>query len=300
MLLAMKIALVTCSDLPGWEKDDHPLHAELQGRGVAFEQPAWDGDVDWSSYDAALIRTTWDYMPRRDAFVAWAEATQQVTRLFNPAEVIRWNTHKGYLRDLAARGVPIAPTLWAEPGETLDVAKAISEQGWSRGFIKPVVGACAVGTLRFDADEAGLQRAQAHVDAMLAGGEGVMLQPYLAQVEVKGELSAIVFDGEISHAVQKIPVPGDYRVQDDHGASDHPVTLDEGQRELFLSVMTEAHALAPGLKGAPLLYARVDVMWDDDDALCVTELELVEPSLFFRHGPDGAKLLVDALVRRIG
>ena len=127
-----------------------------------------------------------------------------------------------------------------------------------------------------------------------------MLQPYLSRVEVDGELSAICFDGVVSHAVQKIPVPGDYRVQDDHGATDHAVTLTAEQAACFEQVLEAAHQVVPGLGGAPLLYGRIDLMWDDAGALCVTELELVEPSLFFRHGPDAPRLLVDALVRRIG
>ena len=295
----MTIALVTCNDLPGWEKDDIPLHEELRSRGIAFEQPAWDDDVDWSAYDAALIRTTWDYMPRRDAFVAWARGAQRATRLFNPAEVIAWNTHKGYLKALADAGVPIAPTAWVERGGSVNVAEEMRHRGWSRGFIKPVVGACAVGTLRFDATDEGCAEAQAHADALLPTS-GLMLQPYLAKVEVKGELSAICFDGQISHAVQKIPVPGDYRVQDDHGATDHPVVLTREQSALFGQILDAAHTLAPGLDGDPLLYARIDLMWDNADALCVTELELVEPSLFFRHGPSAAGMLVDALMKRLG
>ena len=122
---------------------------------------------------------------------------------------------------------------------------------------------------------------------------------FLARVEVDGELSAICFDGEVSHAVQKIPVAGDYRVQDDHGASDHPVTLTTEQAALFDRVLITAHRVAPGLEGQSLLYARIDLMWDDHGALCLTELELVEPSLFFRHGPRAPARLVDALVRRV-
>ena len=293
----MKLALVTCSDLPGWEKDDRPLHQELERRGIPFDQPCWDGDVDWSAYDAALIRTTWDYMPRRDAFVAWAEGLP--VPLFNPGSVIRWNTHKGYLRALADLGVPIAPTIWAEQGQPLDVAAELAARGWTRGFIKPSVGACAVGTLRFDADADGVAGAQAHADALLSEG-GVMLQPYLDRVEVDGELSAICFDGAISHAVQKVPVPGDYRVQDDHGATDHPITLTAAQTALFHRVLDAAHRVVPGLGGEPLLYARIDLMYDAAGDLCVTELELVEPSLFFRHGPEAPRRLVDALTRRLG
>jgi glutathione synthase/RimK-type ligase-like ATP-grasp enzyme len=235
-------------------------------------------------------------MPRRDAFVAWALDAGTRTRLFNPAEVIAWNTHKGYLRELAAQGVPLAPTVWVERGAAVDIAGVMDDRGWSRGFIKPVVGACAVGTLRFDTT--GLEAAQRHAEALLTEG-GLMLQPYLARVEVSGELSAICFDGEICHAVQKVPVPGDYRVQDDHGARDHPVDLTEEQGAVIQRVLDATHRVAPGLDGEPLLYARIDLMWDDADALCLAEIELVEPSLFFRHGPDAPKRLVDALMRRV-
>ena len=109
-------------------------------------------------------------MPRRDAFVAWAEGLP--VPLFNPGSVIRWNTHKGYLRALADLGVPIAPTIWAEQGQPLDVAAELAARGWTRGFIKPSVGACAVGTLRFDADADGVAGAQAHADALLSAGGG--------------------------------------------------------------------------------------------------------------------------------
>lgn len=298
ILRLMTIALVTSTDLPGWEKDDAPLHDELTARGVAFEQPAWDDDIDWGTYEAAVIRTTWDYMPRREAFVAWAQAAAEKTQLLNPAPVIAWNTHKGYLRELAQQGVPIAPTVWADQGGAVDIAAEMAARGWSRGFIKPAVGACAVGTLRFDSCAAGFAAAQAHAEALLQTG-GLLLQPYLGRVETQGELSAICFDGQVSHAVQKLPVPGDYRVQDDHGATDHPVDLTREQAALFRRVLDAAHRVVPGLDGEALLYARVDLMWDDAGDLCLTELELVEPSLFFRHGPLGAKRFVDAIMRRL-
>ena len=87
-----------------------------------MDTPAWDApEVDWASFDACLIRTTWDYMERRDAFVAWAERLETQTRLFNPAATVRWNTHKRYLRDLEARGARLAPTVWLSRGDAADV-----------------------------------------------------------------------------------------------------------------------------------------------------------------------------------
>lgn len=290
----MKIALASCSDLPGWEVDDAPFHARLEARGAVLSHPAWDDpDVDWESFDACLIRTTWDYMDRREAYVNWAESVAQKIPFFNPPEIIRWNTEKTYLRQLQKRGVPIAPTLFLDAGSQVNLAERMREFGWERGFLKPTVGATARETLRFGLDE--LELAQSHVDRMLAQ-EGMMLQPYLAAVEEVGELSAIYLGGRFSHAVRKVPCPGDYRVQDDFGAKDYPVELTIQQRQLADRTV---HAASEFCTKGDLLYARVDWLTDDEGQLVLTELELVEPSLFFRHCDTAADQLAEALVQRI-
>ena len=292
----MQIALATCHNLPGWEKDDLPFHAALERRNVALHRPIWDDPtVDWARFDATVIRTTWDYMEKCEAYVAWAERVATLGHLFNPPEVVRWNTHKTYLRDLEARGVPIAPTQWLEVASPVDVAEVMSRHGWDRGFIKPVIGATARATLRFHAREA--PAAQTHLERYLPT-EGMMIQPYLARVETEGEFSAIVFDGTPSHWVRKVPVPGDYRVQDDFGAHDEPWTPPDEARALASQAL-EAAATQLDLE-RPLLYGRVDMLLDDGGRFVLNELELVEPSLFFRHDSQAADRLADALLARLG
>ena len=291
MVLAMHIALATCTKLPSWEVDDRPLFEAFAERGVQISHPAWDdASVDWSAFDACLIRTTWDYQEKHEVFIAWAEHVGQVTRLFNPVSIVRWNTHKTYLRDLAERGAPIAPTVWLDVGSTVDVKEIVNSHGWDRAFIKPFIGSTSRETLRFDADEEGLSAAQAHLDRLLPN-EGVMIQPYLERVETDGELSAIFIDGEITHTVRKIPVPGDYRVQDDFGATDEAITFGDAELALARQIMS--------LVEGDLLYGRVDFLRDNSGHLCLSELELVEPSLFFRHGEGAASLLAEALCRRL-
>ncbi|MHC5114298.1 MAG: ATP-grasp domain-containing protein [Planctomycetota bacterium] len=290
-MTTLRVALPTCENLPSWEIDDRPLHEALAVRDVAVERPAWTDDtVDWSAYDACLIRTTWDYQERLDEFLAWVRATAERTRLFNPLAIVEWNTHKSYLRDVAERGFPTAPTVWLDRGRRVELAGVLADHGWERGFLKPAVGATARETMRFAATGAELASAQEHLDRLLPG-EDMLLQPYLARVETEGERSAIFVDGEMTHSVRKIPVPGDYRVQDDFGASDEPVELTEAELDV-------AHGLMSSI-GDGLLYGRVDMLADDGGAPCVTELELVEPSLFFRHAPHAAEHLADALLRRI-
>ncbi len=286
----MRIALATCRDLPDWEVDDAPLHEALRARGVDLQRPAWDDpSFDWSSCDACLIRTTWDYTERCEEFVTWAERISALTQLHNSAEIVRWNTHKGYLRDLESNGLPIIPTRWLEAGSQVSVARELSVAGWTRAFLKPAIGATARETLRFDADEAGVAAAESHLARVLSH-EDMMLQPYLERVETTGEVSAIWIDGRITHCVRKVPVAGDYRVQDDFGAHDEPAAFTSEQRDLACRIVESV----PG----DLLYARVDFLESDDGDLLLTELEVVEPSLFFRHGPEAAEALADALCKR--
>jgi hypothetical protein len=302
MIGRMRLALPTCSNLPSWEVDDRCLHTALTARGVAWSQPVWDDPaVRWGDFDAVLIRTTWDYQEKRARFVAWAAAVAEVSRLHNPAAVVAWNTHKHYLRDLARHGVPLAETVWCDAGSRVDVAAVVRARGWRAGFLKPCVGATARETLRFPGDDAGLALAQAHVDRLLPH-EDLILQPYLRAVETHGEWSAVFVDGRLSHCVQKVPVAGDYRVQDDFGAKDtlyQPTAAERALAERTVALLQRADGPCPAAAGAPLLYARADFLFDDAGRSVLTELEVVEPSLFFRHCPAAGALLADALLARV-
>jgi glutathione synthase/RimK-type ligase-like ATP-grasp enzyme len=217
-----------------------------------------------------------------------------MTRLFASKETVRWNIDKRYLSVLADRGLAVAETLWISPGE--GAQKALEEarkRGWTRGFIKPVVGANAWSTCRFAFDEPGISEASRHL-AEAPPGLGYMLQPYLEKVETEGELSVIVIDGAISHGVRKVPVPGDYRVQEDWGALDHAwVPTDEA-----VALAKAACEVASEVLGERLLYARVDFL-RTAHGLVINELELIEPALFQRHAPAVGGMLAEALLSRL-
>jgi len=292
----MLLGLATRSALPAWEVDDRHLHTALQQRGVVFERPVWDDPaVDWARFGSVLIRTTWDYQDKLPAFLGWVRTAGSRTRLWNPPDVVAWNTHKHYLRDLQRAGVPLAPTLWLDRGGAVDVGAALRELGAREGFLKPCVGATARETLRFAADAVGLGAAAAHV-ARLLPHEDLMLQTFLPSVLERGEWSAIFVEGAITHCVRKIPVPGDYRVQDDFGARDEPYAPTAAERTAALTAMAAVEARFSG----PLLYGRTDFLWAADGTCVLTELELVEPSLFFRHAPAAADTLAAAWLRRFG
>lgn len=298
----MRIALATCSDLPAWEVDDQPLHLALAELGVEALQPRWDDkSFDWTSVSACLIRTTWDYHLRLEEFLTWIDRVQQQTQLFNPAALVRWNTNKLYLRDLADCGVPVIDTVWLERGASVDLGAVLRERGWQQGFLKPLVGATAHGTCRFEDHGDSLATAQQFLNEFLTR-EPMQLQPYLKQVETRGEESMLFIDGKYSHSVRKIPVPGDYRVQDDFGATDVRHTHTKAEIDLAKSVLQRIERnpawVGPEHRGS-LLYARADWLRDASGALRMCEFEAVEPCLFFRHGKEAASQLAEALVQRV-
>jgi glutathione synthase/RimK-type ligase-like ATP-grasp enzyme len=284
------IALVTGTAGPDLMPEvDAPLVAALEARGARVHAPRWnDPEVTWSGFDLAVVRTTWDYTADRDGFVAWAEATAELTSLWNPAEVLRWNTHKSYLLELEDRGAPVVPTAWLARGDRIDLAELLASRRWSRAVVKPAVGGSSEGVARVERDTAAA--AQPHLDELLAAGD-VLVQPYLASVETRGELSVVVVDGEVSHAVRKLPRTGDYRIQEEFGGRNVPEAPDRDTRELA-AWLVEA-------TGAELLLARVDLLEDEVGSLQLAELEATEPDLYLGAAPAAADLVADAVLRRV-
>ncbi len=270
---------------------DLPLVAALEARGVEVARPLWDDPaVDWAGFDLALVRTTWDYTTRRDEFVAWAQATAEHTRLFNPAEVLRWNTHKSYLIELEERGAPVVPTAWLGQGDEVALVEVLAARGWKRAVCKPAVGSGSDGLAVIDGDQAG-EADQRHLDELLARGD-VLVQPELASVRTDGELSVIVIEGEVSHAVRKVPAAGEHRVQQEWGSTYTVEALDAPTAALATWVVEAV--------GTSLLIARVDLLADDVGTWQVVELEATEPDLYLGLVPDAAERLADVVVARAG
>lgn len=291
----MLVALASCAAVIGGavdaDQDDREVLAALAGRGVGGVVHDWRaGDVDWSAADAVLVRSTWDHTDHLDEFLRWTRLVEAAgTPLFNSAEVCRWNTHKRYLIELEERGAPIVPTAWLAAGDRVALADVAAARGWHDVVAKPAVGAGARGLVvaRADQDPATAERAFA---GLLATGD-VMVQPLVPSV-VDGELSVVVVDGDVSHAVRKVPAADDVRVQ-----------IEFGGTYLAEEPDADAAALATWLvesTGHDVLYARVDLLADDDGSWMLGELELVEPSLLLPWSHDGADRLVDALLQRLG
>ena len=283
----MKIAIATRHNLPDWEQDDQPFFRALENIGIEYDLVPWDSNTLWNEYALCLIRTTWDYQERFSEFIQWIKTVSQQTQLANPQSVILWNSHKRYLRELEENGLQIAPSVWLEAGQSYDIASIMEKMGWQRGFIKPLIGANARECCRFDSSKTELAKAQAHIDR-LTTNEALVLQPYLATVETFGETSGIFFNNQLSHGTRKVPKQDDFRVQDDYGAKDYPYQLSQAEISLAQKALQYVcdNYLPP--EQDALLYARVDFLHGPNGQVYLNELELIEPSLFFRHGKESA------------
>lgn len=278
------LALITARAARPLDEDLPPLLAALSARGIAHELVDWDDPaVDWSRFELAVLRSTWDYIDRFAEFSAWIERVEGQTRLLNSAAVVRWNTHKGYLIELAGRGIPIVPTQMLRPGD------AVPPLGAGEWVIKPAVGAGSRDARRFR-DEP--QAAAAHAQRLLDSGRDVLLQPYLARVDEAGETALIFLGGRYSHAIRKGPLLAPNA--DATSALFAPEQIVAREPDVEERALAE-RALAALPFADPLLYARVDLLRDESGAPVLLELELTEPSLFFPFAPGSVERFVAAL-----
>ena len=282
------VALATCA--APRHADERPLEDALRAAGVRWRWARWDDPaVDWSAFDAVLVRTTWDYHHRVEEFTAWAAAVDARTRLWNPSPVIRWNSHKRYLLQLAAAGVPVVPTALVAHGAPSE--EALRSHGGTV-VVKPAVSAGSKGTVKGEVTDAAVRDALA---AGLAVGD-VLVQPFLPEIAVEGERSLVVFDGAPSHQIRKRPAAGDFRVQPQFDAVLEPEDIGEREAVLAETALAAARRLLD-LAEDSLLYARVDSV-RVDGAPVLMELELIEPDLGFDLVPAAGRRLVDALLGR--
>ncbi len=277
----MELSIVTCEVLPEPDPDAAPLRAALEAAGLQVRWAAWDDPaVDWSAAPLTVLRSTWNYPQRPDAFRAWCARAASVTRLLNPLAVVRANLCKRYLVELAEAGQPVVPTRYLARGADARLGELLAIAGWTRAVVKPAISAGSFGTFVATgsaADEARFQQ--------LLAARDVLVQPYVDAVDDDGERALVWIDGELTHAVRKSP-----RFADGVEQVSDAVPIRPAERAL-------AEALLAPLADQ-LLYARVDVVQGEDGPMLM-ELELIEPSLFLRQCPAALERLVSALVREV-
>jgi O-ureido-D-serine cyclo-ligase len=280
----------------GLDEDLPPLAEALKAAGAAVAVPEWDDpEVDWSTFALALLRSTWDYAGRLDEFLIWAERAAGLTQLLNPLAIVRWNTDKHYLGELADRQVPTVPGYFIEPGESPErtVQELLAGHACAEVVVKPAVGAGSRDVQRHERGQ--LAAILAHAQRLLDMRRSVLLQPYLERVDEEGESALIYFDGRFSHAIRKGALL-------QRGAGPTPALF---APETISPRIPGADEMAVGdqaIAALPFpapLYARVDLIRDDGGQPLLLELELTEPSLFLVHAPGAARCFVARLLERV-
>lgn len=262
-------------------KEDRLVMDALEKLGLQTKKVAWSDDsFDWSQTKIALFRTTWDYAEKFTAFSDWLMEVSMNTKLVNDYETIIWNLDKHYLEDLKREGVNIVETYFVEPGDARSLQDIHTELGWEHTVLKPSISAAAKDTFKLHADD--LSNFESRY-ASLIKDESMMIQPFQNDVVKRGEISLMLVGGEYTHAVLKKAKAGDFRVQDDFGGTVQDYTPSQAEIDLAVAAVNacEYHPL----------YARVDIVNDNNGNPAVSELELVEPEMWFRKNEASAEML---------
>jgi len=283
------IAIATSGTAHG-ERADRPLLEALARAGCSPVSAVWDNPkIDWSAFAACVVRSTWNWHLSPGTFVDWIQRVSESTLLFNAPTTLRWGLDKRYLLALEAKGVAVVPTVLVGTNELRSIPSVAAERGWDRYVVKPTIGASAYQARLIDAsgdDSSAMDRGVSGAPAP------ALVQPFVASVQTAGEVSIMVIDGRPTHAVQKVPAPGDFRVQAEFGGKERLVEIRPEHRratELCLAAMLELPT-----------YARLDMMTAPSGDVWISECEVVEPELFLDLCPAASELLADAIVRRLG
>ena len=269
--------------------EEQLVQEALEEEGLRVERINWDHEgMDWTKTRFILFRSTWDYFERFPEFWSWLNDVRHQTAMINPYEMIRWNLDKHYLGDLKDQGTPIPATRFIEKGEDRTLESCIEGTGWVEVILKPVVSGAARHTYRFARERAFSYES---VFRDLIRQEALMVQEFQHQVLTKGEVALMVLGGQFTHAILKKAKKGDFRVQDDFGGT---VTLYKPTPQ----EIRFAEKVVARCNPQPV-YARVDAIWDNQDRLVLSELELIEPELWFRFSPDAAGQMAKAIVNHM-
>ena len=269
--------------------EDDILKNALEKKGLNVSKKDWtDPNFKWENTRYAIFRTTWDYFEKFNEFFDWIEKTKYKTTFINSSDIINWNINKKYLNDLANNGVNIPPTIFLNKNKKITLSELFKETKWKEAVIKPAISGAARNTYRISANNCSKYE---EIFYNLITQENILFQEFMNNITSEGEISLIMIGNEYTHAVRKNAKDGDFRVQDDHGGS---VIIHTASKEeiLFAKHCIKATTFQP-------IFARVDIVSDNNNQLSLCELELIEPELWFRNNPKAATLLAEEIVNLI-
>ena len=264
-------------------KEDRLVMDGLEKLNLRTIKKDWnDTNFNWSSTKSAIFRSTWDYFDQFSNFRNWLDIVKDQCYLINPYEQINWNLDKHYLLDLQKLDLPIVESVFVSKKTQLNLETISKSKNWKDIVIKPTISGAARHTYHLKNDE--IKKFQDKW-LSLTNNEDFMVQEFQKNILSTGEIAVMIFGGEYSHSVLKKAKKGDFRVQDDFGGSVEKIIPS-------LEIIELAEKTVKSLKTIPL-YARVDIIFDNGSNPVISELELIEPELWFRFKEESAYKLAE-------
>lgn len=283
-----QVIMVTTTKMPKADLDSSLLANELLKIGVTSQIIPWDDkNIDWTKVPLVLLRTPWDYFYRPEEFFNWLNKVNQVSKLINPLELVEWNMHKSYLLDLQLKGIPIVPTILVNKDEYQKAELIFNDLKFDEIVIKPAISGGAVGALKAKKSAPELF---AHLNELLKTHD-VLIQPFIPEIIITGEVSLIYFNGEFSHGIHKKGAENEYRVQEEYGGSVYDYNPELSELKLAEEILSKLPIMPT--------YARIDLVNYKNQSRLM-ELEIIEPELFLRKSLSGttkfAKIIKDFVI----
>lgn len=261
------------------------LKSAFESQGLKVDITYWDNpSYEWQQTKSVLFRTVWDYFERFDEFWEWLEQVKTKTRLINSYELIKWNIDKHYLRDLKNNDIQVVPTYFADRGNNISLQEIANLNDWKHIVIKPAISASAFNTYKITNDEIEQKEQLFHE---LLQTHDMLVQPFFPTISELGEASLMVFGGKFTHAILKKAKAGDFRVQDDFGGTVHDYNPTQEEIKFAEKVFQSCTSLP--------IYGRVDIVWDSNKHIYLSELEIIEPELWIRNRPESANKIAEAV-----
>ena len=269
--------------------EDKLLTNALIKQGLSSKIVAWDDkEFDWTSTKSIVIREIWDYHERFEEFMNWVKETRKKTLFINDIDQVIWNIDKHYLSDLKEKDINIPESVFIDKGSKVSLKELHLTNNWDKTVFKPTVSAGSRNTIKITPENINENE---ELFAKIVSEEDMMIQPFLHNIETKGEITLVMFGGKFSHAILKKAKKGDFRVQDDFGGTVHDYS--PTQEEINWATET-VNKLTP----VPT-YARIDAVWDNNENLAVTEIEMIEPELWFRKSEGSADMFAKEVKKKI-
>jgi glutathione synthase/RimK-type ligase-like ATP-grasp enzyme len=281
----MKIAILTCDKLPELNLQDQPLLAELSKQNMIAIPVIWDNpNINWNDFDYLIFRNTWDYFEKETQFNNWLDQIEKLgIKTLNSVAIIKQNKHKFYLREMERQGVLILPTIFIDKTNTLNLRKLIPSH-WEKAVLKPAFSAGSYQTEVFEIGD--IDKINSQYQSIAAEKE-LLLQEFMPEIQTLGETSFIFFNKKFSHAVNKKPADGDFRIQVQFGGKYSIIHPDA-------ALIAKAQKIVDSFS-ENLLYARVDVIIIENE-LHLMEVECIEPDLYLNLSDGALECFTKAIV----